>query len=181
MEKILTLEPVSVEAYLEREKTAEVKHEYVEGMLFEMSGSSSRHNRLALNLVVQLWQPAEAMGCRVYASDMKLRAAERVFYYPDVMVVCDEEPDPFYQDKPCLVIEVLSPSTEATDRREKLLAYQKLPTLQGYLLVDAETPRIESYTRHEGSWQYRLCEGEGTLELPCPQATLRLGDIYRGL
>jgi Uma2 family endonuclease len=181
MNKASILEPVSVETYLEREKSAEVKHEYAEGLLFEMPGASSRHNLIAGNLFALLWGEVQEQGCRIFMSDMKLRAAERVFYYPDVMVVCDDEPDPFYQDKPCLVVEVLSPSTEATDRREKLLAYQKLPSLQGYLLVDPETPRIESYTRHEGSWQYRLFEGAEELRLPCPKTTLSLAEIYRGL
>lgn len=181
MSKTLTLKPMSVADYLELEKTAPVKHEYVEGILFEMPGSSSRHNRLTLSLVVKLWQAAEAEGCRIFSSDVKVRTLDDAFYYPDVMVVCEDEPDPYYQDKPCLIIEVLSPSTETTDRREKLLAYQKFPTLQTYLLVSSETQRIEGYYRQKEGWQYRLVEETGEVSFAPLELSLTLADIYREL
>ncbi len=181
MGKSLLLKPVSVVDYLELEKVSSVKHEYIEGMLFEMPGSSSVHNRLITNLVGLLWLLVLKKGCRIFSSDMKVRALEGIFYYPDVMVVCEEEPNPYYQDKPCLIIEVLSPSTETTDRREKLLAYQKLPTLQTYLLVSSEAQRVEGYYRQKDGWQYRLIEETGEVSFAPVELSLTLGDIYQGL
>ena len=79
---------VTVEEYLELEKTSSVKHEYVAGEIHAMVGASRRHNRIAVNILRRLADAAEGGPCRVYISDMKLRAAEDVFYYPDVMVAC---------------------------------------------------------------------------------------------
>ena len=176
-----TLKPVSVAEYLELEKTASVKHEYVEGMLFEMPGTSRRHNALALRLVRELYDAAQANKCDLYASDVKVRVSDTVFYYPDVMMVCGDSPDPYYHDAPILIIEVLSPSTETTDRREKLLAYQKLPTLQSYLLVSSEARRVESYDRQAEGWQYRLVEETGEVAFAPLALSLTLEDIYQGL
>jgi Uma2 family endonuclease len=181
MSRAVTLKPVSVAEYLERERTSEVKHEYVEGMLFEMPGSSSRHNRLVTNLVGLLWSLVLERGCRIFSSDMKLRASEGVFYYPDVMVVCGEEPDLYYQDAPVFIAEVLSPSTESTDRREKLLAYQKLPSLQSYVLIAADAKRAESYTRQPDGWRYQLVEETGEVTFASLNMTLKLEELYLGL
>jgi Uma2 family endonuclease len=181
MSRAVTLKPVSVAEYLELEKASEVKHEYVEGMLFEMPGSSRRHNALALRIVRKLYDAAEAGGCAVYASDVKLRASEGVFYYPDVMVACADSPDPYYHDAPALIVEVLSPSTESTDRREKLLAYQKLPSLVAYVLVSADAKRAESYTRQPDGWRYQLVEETGEVTFGPLGVTLSLEELYRGL
>ncbi|MBA2617877.1 MAG: Uma2 family endonuclease, partial [Rubrobacter sp.] len=109
------------------EKTATVRHEYVAGEVYAMTGASRRHNRIAGNVYRRLADAAAGGPCRVYMETVKLRI-EDVFYYPDVMVACGPEPDdPYYEDDPCLVVEVVSPSTETTDRREKLAAYKRIP------------------------------------------------------
>ena len=126
---------MSVEDYLEMEKTATVRHEYVAGEVYAMTGASRRHNRIAGNVYRRLADAAAGGPCRVYMETVKLR--KDIFYYPEVMVACGSEPEnPYYEDAPCLVVEVVSPSTESTDRREKLAAYKRVPGLKAYLILD---------------------------------------------
>ena len=110
--------------YLAREAVATERHEYVAGVAYAKASGSERHNRIAGNLAVQLRSAARGTGCGVYISDMKLRVAGgRAYYYPDVMLSCEPAaPDAVFKDTPCLVAEVLSPSTAAIDTREKLQA-----------------------------------------------------------
>lgn len=110
---------------------------------------------------------------------MKLKVSSRTFYYPDLMVVCAEDPHPLYKERPCLLVEVLSENTEAIDRREKLWRYRELPSLQGYLLVDSRERRVEDYFRQEEGWLYRLWEGE--VEVPCLGVGISLEAIYEGV
>lgn len=118
-------------------------------------------------------------------SDMRLRLEDDTFYYPDVMVVREplESENPTFQREPCLLVEVTSPSTETTDRREKLAAYKAIPTLKAYLIVSQDREWIQHYRRDEnGAWQRGDLVDEGRLSLPCPQdAALSVEDIYEGL
>jgi Uma2 family endonuclease len=176
---------LSVEEYLELEKTSSVKHEYVAGEIHAMTGASGRHNRIAGNIFAALWNAARGGACRVFQSDMKVRAADDVFYYPDILVACDEPPeDPYYVEPgPCLVVEVVSPSTEATDRREKLAAYKRMPTLKAYLIVFQERQWVERHFRDEdGVWHKADLVDEGRFPVPCPpDAWLSLDEVYEGL
>ncbi|MGB1011965.1 MAG: Uma2 family endonuclease, partial [Thiolinea sp.] len=107
---------LSPEEYLVGEEHADVRHEYVAGDTYAMAGAGEQHNRIALNIAFQLRSRARGGACGVFMSDMKLRIKQgERFYYPDVILVCDEQDDnTHYKDNPCLVAEVLSPSTEAT-------------------------------------------------------------------
>jgi Uma2 family endonuclease len=180
-ESVRPLEALSIEDYLKLEEAASVKHEYVAGILYALAGASQRHNRIAGNIFARLWQAAQESPCTVYASDMKVRVASIASYYPDIVVTCAEEPHPLYLERPCVVVEILSPSTESTDRREKLLNYQKLASLKAYLLVDSESRRVEGYYRDGDGWLYRLVEEEGEVPFPCPQLSLGLNEIYANL
>lgn len=117
---------------------------------------------------------------------MKLRIAtgpsER-FYYPDVMVTCSEsDTHDLYKVAPCLLAEVTSPSTAATDHREKLMAYQRLPELRDYLIVSAEERLVERYRRDpEEGWWYHEYREQATLTLPYLNLTLTLDDVYEGV
>ena len=172
--------PLTLEEYLALEREAPVKHELVEGFPHAMAGASDRHNRVVVNLVLALGPLARKRGCRLYASDMRLKVDAATVYYPDLMVVCEEDPGEYYKEKPCLVIEVLSDSTEATDRREKLRKYLDLPTLQAYLLLDSRTPRAFGYYREGAGWVHREPEA-GTLPLPCPARHLAQAAADHGL
>ncbi|MGB3635244.1 MAG: Uma2 family endonuclease [Rubrobacteraceae bacterium] len=182
-EKTTPQGPLSVEEYLELEETATVKHEYVGGEIHAMVGASRRHNRISLNIARKLADAAEGSPCRVYINDMKLQV-EDIFYYPDVMVACEEPPENEYlEDKPCLVVEVTSPGTEKIDRREKLSNYQSISSLRAYVIVAQERPWISHYQRDEnGVWLRGDLVNEGKLSLPCPSgAELTLDEVYAEL
>ncbi|MBA2374959.1 MAG: Uma2 family endonuclease [Rubrobacteraceae bacterium] len=185
MENFSTSGLMSVEEYLELERDSEVRHEYVNGVLYAMTGAGRRHNSIANNISSLLWIAARGGPCRVYQSDMKVLTPDGPFYYPDVMVACGDEPeDEYFEDAPCLLVEVVSPKTESKDRLEKLAAYRKIPTLGAYLIVDQKQRRIERHFRDEnGKWnRTELTDGEGRLPAPCPPgAELSLADIYEGL
>jgi Uma2 family endonuclease len=172
-----------VEEYLALEETASRRHEYVVGEVYAMTGATKRHNRIAGNVYAALLSAARGGPCRVYVETVKLRVADDVFYYPDVMVACEPEGEnPVFEEEPCLVVEVLSQSTESTDRREKLAAYKRLPSLRAYLIVSQEQRRVERCFRdEEGRWGWATLSDEGSFTLSCPEARLSLGDIYEGL
>ncbi len=175
--------PLSVEDYLELEETATLKHEYVGGEIHAMVGASRRHNIISLNIARSLANATEGGPYRVYISDMKLQV-EEIFYYPDVMVSCGEPPENEYlEDEPCLVVEVTSPSTEKTDRREKLANYQGIPSLRAYVIVAQERRWITHYQRDKsGVWLRGDLVNEGELHLPSPSGTeLMLDEVYAGL
>jgi Uma2 family endonuclease len=176
---------MSVEEYLEFEEGSSVKHEYVDGMVYAQAGASDRHNRISGKIYRRLADTAEGTPCRVYMSDMRLFVSGNTFYYPDVMVACEppETDNPTFRRDPCLIVEVTSPSTAQTDRREKLTAYRKLPTLRAYLIVEQNEARIEHHFRDENDewWRAELTGGT-SIPLPCPpDAELSVSDIYEGL
>ncbi len=111
---------------------------------------------------------------------MKLRTEDN-FYYPDVMVVCDK-PDPFFEAEPCVLVEVLSPSTKSTELREKLTAYKSLPSVQTYLIVEAERLVVRRFWVDEARrWRQEDLTGDGDIPLPCLGGVLSLPQIYRGV
>ncbi len=174
-------ERLSVEAYLQREDGAPHKSEYVDGRLFAMGGASDAHNRLTTNIGGLLWSATRRSNCRTYISSVLVRVQERLFYYPDVMVVCESADDEtHFKRAPCLIVEVLSPSTAAVDRGEKLRQYLKLPSLEAYVLVSQDAVRLEVYRRQGEAWMYDLIE-DGALTLPCPPVTLTLADVYENV
>ena len=155
----------SVEDYLAGERRSGTRHEYVDGELFAMVGASRAHNALVVELTKRLALHLDDGPCRLAASDMKVRAAQATrYYYPDLVVSCNdpaEEPDEYVETHPTLVIEVLSDSTAATDRREKRLAYQATESLQEYVMVRQDRPEITVYRRDAPDWvMHRFGEGE---------------------
>jgi Uma2 family endonuclease len=171
--------------YLEGEKLAEVRHEYVDGVVYAMAGTSLRHNDIAINITSLLRPLTRGTLCKVNASDVKVRAQRsKAYYYPDVIVGCQRDSsDSHYLEKPCLIVEVTSKSTEWKDYAEKLIAYQKLASLQVYLIVAQDQPLVTMYYRDEETgWEVaRFDELEQSLTLPCPESTLTLADIYEGV
>jgi len=173
--------PLSLEAYLEWEAQSPERHELVEGVPYAMAGASKAHNLLVQNLAFLLRAPARAKGCRLCTETVKLKVSQSTLYYPDLMVVCgSSSPHPLYEEAPCLVVEVLSPRTEAVDRREKLWRYLSLPSLKGYLLVSTERPLVELY-RKEGEEVLHQALEAGALVLPCLEGALSVEAIYAGV
>lgn len=168
--------------YLIGEAASALKHEYIDGQIHAMAGAGEKHNRIALNAAFHFRTAARGTPCGVYISDMKLRVAEaNAFYYPDVMLVCAEDDHPQYKTAPCVIVEVLSPSTAAIDRREKWLAYRRLASLRAYLLVESEQRRAEYWLRSaDGEWRQGVLEENEVLNLDCPPLSipLSLDDLY---
>lgn len=144
------------EEYLQMEEQSPIKHEYIDGYIYAMAGASDPHVTIALNLAILLRSHLRGSGCRVYISDMKTRIESlNRYYYPDVMVTCDERDQETsgYKKFPCLIVEVLSDSTEAFDRGDKFADYQEIATLQEYVLVNTKRQRVECFRRNEqGLW-----------------------------
>ena len=174
---------MSVKEYLACEQRSSVRHEYVNGYVYAFAGGTSRHNRISLNIAAHFLQLAQNKPCRVYQEGMKLRTEDSVFYYPDVMAVCNKpEPDPFFETEPCVLVEVLSPSTKNTDLREKLTAYKSLPSVQTYLIVEAERLAVRRFWVDETRrWHQEDLTGDGDIPLPCLDGALSLPQIYRGV
>jgi len=175
--------PLTFGEYLAFEKQSDWKHELVGGELHAFAGSSEEHNRLSLRFVTALDAAAEFAGCRIFAADMKLRVDGETGYYPDVLVICDpNDNDRYYKTAPCMVVEVLSPSTAATDHREKLLAYRRFPSLRDYVIVAQDRREIEHHQRDvDGAWRKLSVSGSGSLALRCLDVELTLDQIYAGI
>jgi Uma2 family endonuclease len=147
---------VTPEEYLHLEEQSPIKHEYIDGQVYAMAGASDPHVTIALNLAALLRSHVRGSGCRVYISDMKARIESlNRFYYPDVMVTCDQrdKDSPTHKRFPTLIIEVLSDSTEAFDRGDKFADYQEIESLREYVLINTKRQRVECFRRNdEGLW-----------------------------
>lgn len=146
---------ISAATYLEQEKESATRNEFISGEVYAMAGSSDRHQFICSNLFVELFAHLrESKKCRVFMADMKVKVNEDKYYYPDVVVACDETPaDPYFREEAVFIVEVASPSTRETDRREKLQAYQQMPSVQEYLLVEQDKMHIELHRRQpNGTW-----------------------------
>ncbi|MFZ2451679.1 MAG: Uma2 family endonuclease [Methylovulum miyakonense] len=183
MSALEKLARISEQDYLTFELTAECRHEYVDGYVYAMAGASERHNRISGNLFFHLRAAARGGRCGVFASDMKLRVKQdRRYYYPDVMLACDpNDNEPLFKEQPCLLAEVLSSGTAAIDRREKLMAYQKISSLRYYLIVASDRERVDYFVRDSnGDWQTAALDAGEKLTVSCDayQAVFQLADIY---
>ncbi|MFS8118297.1 MAG: Uma2 family endonuclease [Microcoleus sp.] len=147
---------ISPEEYLKLEELSLVKHEYIRGEIYAMAGATESHVTICVNLVKTLTDHVRGNGCNLYTGDMKARIdTASIYYYPDVMVSCDERDKAFKSLKkyPCLIIEVLSDGTEGFDRGDKFADYQELETLQEYVLISQKRQRVECFRRNaEGLW-----------------------------
>ena len=173
------------EEYLSWERKRDTKHEYLRGQIVSMPGASFPHNVITSNVTTLLNNQLMNSDCIVVASDMRVRTHPAAsYFYPDVLVVCDE---PRFEDStfdtllnPIILVEVLSPSTEAYDRGEKFKHYQQLTSLREYILVSQGEVRIEHYHRQETEWKLTEFRSfENVLPLASIECELALQDIYR--
>jgi Uma2 family endonuclease len=156
MSALLKDDYLSVEDYLRYEQDSPVRHEYVHGELYAMAGGSDFHNRISGNLFKVIDDATADGQCETFFADMKIRVSDTVYYYPDVVVACDDPltADRYTRKEPALIIEVASPKTEAKDRREKLEAYQTIKSLKEYVIVSQDEVSIHLYRRiRNGTWQ----------------------------
>lgn len=182
----LPLTYLTIDEYLQLEQYSEVRHEYLGGQIFAMSGGSKEeHNLIAGNIYSRLRSHLRGGSCSVFMADMKVRIElanqnHNIFYYPDVVVSYDsQDQDRYFLNYPCLIIEVLSPSTEVTDKREKLVNYQELESLREYVLVSQDDIKVEVYRKDsQGHWLLEILGKENELSLDSVGLSLTMADIY---
>ena len=170
--------------YLAWERKANTKHEYRSGHIVAMAGASYQHTLITTNISGELYIQLKGRACTVHTNDMRVRTHPAAsYFYPDVLVVCDE---PRFEDNafdtllnPIILVEVLSPSTEAYDRGEKFAHAKQLASLQAYILVSQERVHVEHYLRHGTQWVLtELRSLEDVLTLASIDCELPLRDIY---
>lgn len=174
---------ISIKDYLAGEEHSEVRHEYVAGQVFAMAGATEAHEMAAGNLFVRIRLHLRGSGCRAFIGGMKaFIEVLHTFYYPDVLVTCEPaSAKSRFKQNPVLIVEVLSPSTQAIDRREKLLNYRHLASLREYVLIEQARRQVEIYRLNEaGQWQHEIVSDQGEMRLeslPTP-LILTLDEIY---
>jgi Uma2 family endonuclease len=180
----------TIEEYLRLEADAVEKHEYRDGEIVAMAGGSPQHSLVIANLIREVGNRLKGKPCRVYDSNLRVRVARTTLYtYPDLTVICgDPEFDPQDRNRttvvnPRLVVEVLSPATEAEDRGEKFIRYLQIDSLQEYVLVSQLAPRVETYFRRgDGSWLFTPAAGlEALAKLRSLEIDLPLAEAYAGI
>jgi Uma2 family endonuclease len=140
----------SEEEYLQDELLSETKHEYLAGQIYAMAGASRNHERIAGNVFGELRNWLKGRPCEPFASDLKVKAGNN-YFYPDAMVVCEEQnPDEYYTNSPVIIVEVLSKTSRRTDQTIKRLAYFKITSLQEYVLIEQDIADVEICRRSKG-------------------------------
>ncbi len=164
--------------YLQGELLAEVRHEYIDGEVFAMAGTSRNHNILTGNVARLLGNRLVEGPCITFTSEIKVKA-EQCFFYPDVMVVCgDEQGDEYFTEKPALIVEVLSKTTRRLDKTTKLAAYKSLQTLKEYVLIEQGHVEIEIFRRSQHWIAEHYFLGD-ELYLESVGLSVDVADIYR--
>jgi Uma2 family endonuclease len=174
----------TVEEYLERERKAEYKSEYLDGQIYAMAGASLSHSSIVAHLASEIIPQLRGTPCQVFSNDTKIRTSHTGLYaYPDLSIVCGE---PEFHDEqkdvlinPKVIFEVLSPSTEAFDRGGKFFRYQNIESFTDYDLVAQDEARVEHLIRQaDGAWLLYLVRGMGkTLHIASIDCTISLAGI----
>ena len=176
---------LSPAAYLAWERKAAFKNEYLNGVILAMSGASEAHNRITVNMILRLGNLLDDLEYSLYVGDLRVRAgAADAYLYPDVVIVRGK---PRFEDdvfdtllNPAVVIEVLSPSTEARDRGEKFAQYRQLESLHEYILISQDSVHVEHYLRQGTQWlltEFR--DSDDVLPIIAADCELSLQHIYR--
>ena len=184
MSAVLEKNRYTAEDYLKLERSASSKSEFHDGQIFAMTGASRKHNLVSGNIYRELSLQLKKHPCEAYVNDMRVKAAQaNSYHYPDIAVVCGT---PKFEDaqvdtllNPTLLVEVLSPSTEAYDRGGKFAHYRKIETLREYLLVAQDKPSIERYVRQGDVWILTEAVGlEASVPLESIDCVLSLREVY---
>ena len=166
--------------YLDGEQDSHIRHELIGGEVYAMTGASDKHNKISGNIFSEIRHSLKQQKaqCSSYVNDMKVKV-QNDFFYPDVMVVCDQQDNEnaYYKTNPVIIVEILSPSTRRTDKTLKRLAYQSIASLQEYVLIEQDKAEIEVFTRQSG-WQaiYYYLGDEITFE--SISVTVSVEEIY---
>ncbi|MBL8131876.1 MAG: Uma2 family endonuclease [Anaerolineae bacterium] len=176
---------ITPQEYLAFEREAEIKHEFLDGEIYAMTGASLAHIVINGNIWASILSQVRGRGCRSYGSDLRVRVGYHAFFYPDLTIVCGA---PLFDAgagaatllNPTCILEILSPSTEQYDRGAKFLRYQQIDSLAQLVFINQGMPLIECYTRQgSGAWLYTTAAGlEATLPLESIGCALRLSEVY---
>ncbi|OQW92439.1 MAG: hypothetical protein BWK79_14645 [Beggiatoa sp. IS2] len=173
----------SPDEYLELERQSPFKHEYQRGLVYAMASGKKSHVQITHNLDRLLGNHLADSPCLVYASDMKVKIETAdCYYYPDISVTCDKQDRETNNDfilAPQLIVEVLSKSTEQFDRTDKFLDYQRIPSLQEYVLVSQDKIQVECYRKqHSGEWISQCYGVGGSVEIESMGFQCAIEQIY---
>lgn len=185
MQTALQNDFVTVEDYLAAEEASDVRHEYLGGLVYAMAGETRDHNKIVKNLVILIDRHLKGSRCELHMSDIRVNFDIRddaYYYYPDLVVTCDKrDTDKRFIRHPKLLIEVLSPSTERVDKREKFLAYTTMESLEEYVLVAQARHEVTLFRRSK-DWKAEKVSGKkAKVVLASLELTLPLADFYEGL
>jgi len=176
---------ISRDEYLQGEVSSEIRHEYVAGNVYAMSGGTLDHQRVAGNFFRLAGNQLAGKPCFPTGSDFKLRVMldqdEEAFYYPDGMVICVPVPgDALFTDSPSVILEVLSPNTRRNDEVQKFRDYLTIPTLQTYILAETDSPFLTLHRRDATGFRRETLAGlDTTLDLPEAGISIPLAELYR--
>lgn len=177
---------LTVAEYLEFEAESEIKHEYIDGEIYAMTGGTDKHSRIAANVIIALGIQLSVSDCNVYTSDMRVKVDASRYLYPDLSVVCGEAR---HEDdgetsllNPTLVAEVTSPSSIGRDPGLKREMYQQVPSIQAYLIIEQSLVRVELHSRLVTGWNVQSYSGgEEAVPLEMIGCELTLAQVYRGI
>ncbi|GAC1397665.1 MAG: Uma2 family endonuclease [Ktedonobacteraceae bacterium] len=177
---------ISVEEWRELERISnDIKHEYIDGYVYAMSGGSLAHSSIGINAVRVFQDALRTAGkqCYTYNLDVAARLSSRRYTYPDATVTCNERdkptPDKTEIQSPRVIVEVLSDSTEAYDRGRKLGYYRACPTVEEYVLVASKYQSVEVYRRTQRGWIYDFYGPEDEIELISLSISVSVAALYR--
>ncbi|MFZ2452765.1 MAG: Uma2 family endonuclease [Methylovulum miyakonense] len=167
---------MSEEEYLRTEQEREIRHEYIDGYLYAMAGVKKNHARITANIDRVFGSHLSGKPCESFTTDVKVKIGSK-FFYPDVMVVCEDNKQDYYTETPVIVVEVLSKSTRRMDETVKKLAYQNIPTLQEYVLIEQDFVDVEVCRRNQGWVSSHYFLGD-TVHFEAIGLAMAVADIY---
>jgi len=180
----LAQQHLSLQDYLDWENQQPERHEYYRGEVFAMVGARRVHGRVVSNLNRRLAEQLDGTPCQVFPEGMKLQIADDAIFYPDLMVTCDaaDLTTEMIFRAPTLLVEVLSPTTQAYDRGLKFAVYRRLPSLREYIVVDPEARRVEGFRRNEqGQWVLHDMSEGPALEAASIGCSVPLAQVFDGV
>lgn len=175
---------IRVEDYLTLDRASkDARYEYLDGELRMLAGGSNYHSTIMVNVTSILHGLLRGSGCRVHGSDMRVQLSKTRYVYPDATITCDQRDQEFNDIilYPKVVIEVLSPSTEAIDRGKKFTLYRECPSVQEYAMVDAQSVQVEIYHRNDGKWTLSTFGPGSEVELESLEIHFPIEEVYEGL
>ncbi len=171
---------IHVEEYLQGELISEIKHEYINGQVYAMAGASKNHQRIIMNLGSIFKVHLHDTPCEPFASDLKVKVSDLAFFYPDLIVTCqnaEDDNEDCYTQNPLIIVEVLSKSTRRKDETLKRRLYQTLPSLQEYVLIEQDIVDIEM-CRRRANWQPEHYFMGDAITFAAIELTVSVNEIY---